>query len=78
MDLLHKATRSGKGSFFTQCLETNTECQGNGRNRGMFPNKGARKTFNEMEIDNIPDKEFKAVAIKCFLNSGEKWMNKEL
>ena len=41
----------------------------------MFPNKGARKTFNEMEIDNIPDKEFKAVAIKCFLNSGEKWMN---
>ena len=42
----------------------------------MFPNKGARKTFNEMEIDNIPDKEFKAVAIKCFLNSGEKWMNR--
>ena len=64
MDLLHKVTGLGnvaaslstwKQTQSIKVIEETEEC---------FPNKRTRKTFNEMEINNIPDEELKAVGIK--------------
>ena len=37
--------------------------------------KVLRGKSNEMEISNLPDKQFKVMVIRIFRNSGEKWMN---
>ena len=34
-----------------------------------------RKNFNEIEISNLPDKEFKVMVIKIFTKPRRKWMN---
>ena len=34
-----------------------------------------RKNFNDIEISNLPDKEFKVMVIKIFTKSRRKWMN---
>lgn len=48
------------------------------RNMPQMKEKGKtleKKTTNEMEISNLPDKEFKAMVIKCSLNLGEQGRN---
>ena len=37
--------------------------------------KVLRGKSNEMEISNLPDKQFKVMVIRIFRNSGEEWMN---
>ena len=36
-----------------------------------------KKKTNEMEISNLPDKEFKAMVIECSLNLGEQGRHSE-
>ena len=45
----------------------------------MFQSKEQDKTpeekLNEVEINHLPDKEFKVLTIKLIKESGEEWMN---
>ena len=34
-----------------------------------------RKNFNDIEISNLPDKEFKVMVVKIFTKPRRKWMN---
>ena len=38
----------------------------------------SEKVLNEMEISNLPDKEFKVMVIKMLMDLGREWMNIEL
>ena len=37
--------------------------------------KSAEKDLKEMEISNLPDKEFKVMVVKMLTSLGEEWMN---
>lgn len=65
MDLLHKATGLGKVAASLSTWKQTQSIKVMEETEECFPNKRTRKTFNEMEINNIPDKEFKAVGIKA-------------
>lgn len=50
------------------------------KQRNMFQMKKQnqnirRKNFNDIEISNLPDKEFKVMVVKIFTKPRRKWMN---
>lgn len=66
MDLLHKATGLGKVAASLSTWKQTQSIKVMEETEECFPNKRTRKTFNEMEINNILDEELKAVGIKTF------------